>query len=70
MVDTDPERARATARAYAAVYLGLPTYVNNLRELGFTEADFKDGGTVQPIADTLEQQLRDLGLLAPVLMPS
>ncbi|MET9079801.1 TIGR03620 family F420-dependent LLM class oxidoreductase [Streptomyces sp. NPDC004232] len=102
VVDTDPERARATARAYAAVYLRLPNYLNNLRELGFTDADFDDGGSdklidavvpwgtpetlaerirehyqagadhvaVQPIADTLQQQLQDLRLLAPALMPS
>ena len=42
---TDPERARATARGYAAVYLNLPNYVNNLRELGFSDSDFENGGS-------------------------
>jgi probable F420-dependent oxidoreductase len=45
VVDTDPERARATARGYAAVYLNLPNYVNNLRELGFSDSDFENGGS-------------------------
>jgi probable F420-dependent oxidoreductase len=45
VLDTDTERARATAREYAALYLGLPNYVNNLRELGFTEDDVANGGS-------------------------
>jgi hypothetical protein len=28
-----------------AYYLRLPNYVNNLRELGFADADFADGGS-------------------------
>ncbi|MFF2324690.1 MULTISPECIES: TIGR03620 family F420-dependent LLM class oxidoreductase [unclassified Streptomyces] len=99
VVDTDPGRARAAARAYAAMYLSLPNYLNNLRELGFADSDFEDGGSdalidavvpwgdpetlaehigahyragadhvaVQPIAPTLDRQLEDLRLLAPVL---
>ncbi|MET7764068.1 TIGR03620 family F420-dependent LLM class oxidoreductase [Streptomyces sp. NPDC005336] len=45
VVDTDPERARDTARGYASFYLTLPNYLNNLRELGFSDSDFKDGGS-------------------------
>lgn len=45
VVDKDPARARATARGYAATYLALPNYLNHLRELGFDDADFKDGGS-------------------------
>jgi len=45
VVDTDPERARATARAYASLYLTLPNYLNSLRELGFSDSDFKNGGS-------------------------
>ena len=45
VVDTDVERGRATARAYAAMYLGLSNYTNNLLEFGFTEADIADGGS-------------------------
>lgn len=45
VLDADAERARATAREYAAFYLALPNYVNNLRELGFSDADFEGGGS-------------------------
>ncbi|KJK55572.1 TIGR03620 family F420-dependent LLM class oxidoreductase [Saccharothrix sp. ST-888] len=45
VVDTDPERARATAREYAAVYLALPNYLGNLRELGYSDSDFDSGGS-------------------------
>ena len=39
VVDPDPESARARARDYAQLYLGLPNYVNALRWLGFDETD-------------------------------
>lgn len=45
VLDTDPERARATARAHMAIYLGLPNYANNLLRLGFSEDDLTDGGS-------------------------
>jgi probable F420-dependent oxidoreductase len=45
VVDKDPETARATAREYAALYFGLPNYLGNLRELGFTDKDFENGGS-------------------------
>jgi probable F420-dependent oxidoreductase len=45
VLETDPERARAAARDYAAFYLSLPNYLNNLRELGFSDADFEHGGS-------------------------
>jgi probable F420-dependent oxidoreductase len=45
VLDTDPVRARRTAREYMAFYLALPNYLNNLRELGWTDADFADGGS-------------------------
>jgi probable F420-dependent oxidoreductase len=35
----------AAARAYAKFYLGLPNYTNNLRKLGYTDADLADGGS-------------------------
>jgi probable F420-dependent oxidoreductase len=44
MLETDPGRARAAARAYMRTYVPrLPNYAHNLRELGYTEADFADG---------------------------
>ena len=35
----------ATARAYAAMYLGLRNYTNNLLDHGFTQEDITDGGS-------------------------
>ena len=45
VVETDPERAREDARAYAATYLGLRNYTSNLLRFGFTEDDIADGGS-------------------------
>jgi probable F420-dependent oxidoreductase len=45
VLDTDPQRARATARTFMRVYLQLPNYVNNLRDFGYGDADFADGGS-------------------------
>jgi probable F420-dependent oxidoreductase len=45
VVDPDPERARAKARDYAALYLRLTNYTSNLLRFGFTEADLADGGS-------------------------
>jgi probable F420-dependent oxidoreductase len=45
VLETDPEKARATARRGMKVYLGLPNYFNNLRRIGFTEADWENGGS-------------------------
>src|SRR3954469_5670254 len=42
---TAPARARAVARDYAALYLGLRNYTKNLLELGFTDGDIADGGS-------------------------
>jgi probable F420-dependent oxidoreductase len=45
VLESDPARARAAAREYLAMYLGLPNYVNNWLRHGFTEADLDDGGS-------------------------
>lgn len=45
VVDPDPESARAKARAFAKLYLGLRNYTNNLLRFGFTEADIAGGGS-------------------------
>lgn len=45
LLDTNPERARATARATMQIYLGLPNYQNNLKWLGFDDADIANGGS-------------------------
>lgn len=45
VVETDPARARAAGRHHLAVYLTLPNYVNNFREMGFGDADLAGGGS-------------------------
>jgi probable F420-dependent oxidoreductase len=45
VLGTDRTEARALAREYASVYLGLTNYTNNLRSLGYDDADFADGGS-------------------------
>lgn len=42
---TDPARARATARAYIGGYLKFPNYCNNFLRMGFTAEDFAGGGS-------------------------
>jgi probable F420-dependent oxidoreductase len=43
--ETDPAKARAKGREALAIYLSLPNYVNNWKRLGFTDADFANGGS-------------------------
>jgi probable F420-dependent oxidoreductase len=45
VLDDDAESARATAREYAALYLGLSNYTNNLLNHGFSREDIADGGS-------------------------
>jgi len=45
VLDPDGDRARATAREYAALYLGLRNYTSNLLKFGFTDEDIADGGS-------------------------
>jgi probable F420-dependent oxidoreductase len=45
VLDTDPDRARATARARLEMYLQLPNYTNNWLRLGYTEDDLAGGGS-------------------------
>jgi len=46
VLGTDPEQARALGRARVRTpYLGLANYLSNLRRLGWTDADFADGGS-------------------------
>jgi len=49
VVDTDAARAKAVARDYAKLYLGLRNYTQNLLDFGFTEDDVADGGSDQLI---------------------
>ena len=45
LLETDASKARQIARENMKVYLGLPNYQNNLRQFGFDDADFADGGS-------------------------
>jgi len=45
VVDRDLESARAKARRYAELYLGLSNYTSNLLRHGFTEDDIAQGGS-------------------------
>ena len=46
VLETDPERARAIARPRVQnPYLGMTNYLSNLGQLGWTDADFADGGS-------------------------
>jgi probable F420-dependent oxidoreductase len=45
LAETDAGNARKVARANLKVYVGLPNYQNNLRQFGFDDADFADGGS-------------------------
>ncbi len=43
--ETDATKAREIARANLKTYIGLPNYQNNLKQFGFTDEDFADGGS-------------------------
>jgi probable F420-dependent oxidoreductase len=43
--ERDASKARAIARANMRIYVGLPNYQNNLRWLGYGDADFEGGGS-------------------------
>lgn len=70
VVDANADSARATAREYAAGYLQLPNYTNNLRRFGWGDDDFAGGGsdrlidelipwgTVEQVAAGIEKHYR------------
>jgi probable F420-dependent oxidoreductase len=45
VLETNPANARAAARRFLSIYLGLPNYVENWKRLGFTDADVAGGGS-------------------------
>jgi probable F420-dependent oxidoreductase len=63
VLERDPSVARALGRSHLAIYLSLPNYVNNLRRLGFGDADFAEGGSDRLIDAMVawgsEEQIRD-----------
>ena len=44
-LESDPATARALARQFMSIYLGLPNYTNNVLRFGFTPEDLADGGS-------------------------
>jgi probable F420-dependent oxidoreductase len=55
VVDTDPARAKAVARDFAKLYLGLRNYTKNLLDFGFTEDDIAGGGSDRLIDAVIPQ---------------
>jgi probable F420-dependent oxidoreductase len=45
LFETDPVKARTIARANLSHYIALDNYANNWRRLGYTDADFANGGS-------------------------
>lgn len=45
ILESDAGKARALARQFLTIYLGLPNYYNNWNRLGFTDADRENGGS-------------------------
>jgi probable F420-dependent oxidoreductase len=45
ILETNPAQARAIARRFLSIYIGLPNYVNNWRRMGFGDDDFAGGGS-------------------------
>lgn len=52
---TDADEARAVARGFMKTYLGLPNYTNNLKRLGWTDADIsgENGGPTDRMVDAI-----------------
>jgi len=55
VLDVDATRARETARAFAARYLALPNYAQNLRRLGYSDADLAGSGSDRLLDEVVPQ---------------
>ena len=53
VLETDPARARAAARAAGAINIALPNYQREWRQSGFADADFANGGSDRLIDATI-----------------
>jgi len=62
VIDSDPVRAKAVARDFAELYLGLRNYTNNLLDFGFTEQ-------ASPTADQTGSSTRSSLRAAPSRSP-
>lgn len=56
VLDSDPGRALAIARGHVSRYLELPNYANNMRRLGYTDADLAQGGSDELITSVVAWQ--------------
>lgn len=45
VLESDPQAARAIARAFLERYLGLTNYITNLGSLGYSDEDLRNGGS-------------------------
>jgi probable F420-dependent oxidoreductase len=45
LLESDPAKARQMGRTFLDFYLKAPNYTNNFVRLGFSEADFRNGGS-------------------------
>ncbi|MBI3247841.1 MAG: TIGR03620 family F420-dependent LLM class oxidoreductase [Deltaproteobacteria bacterium] len=63
MLETDATKARAAARKYMQIYLAIEHYLYRLRKVGFTDADFANGGSDRLVDAVIawgsEDQLRE-----------
>jgi probable F420-dependent oxidoreductase len=55
VVDEDRDAARAKARSYAELYLGLRNYTSNLRRFGYDDGDIGGGGSDRLIDEIVPQ---------------
>jgi probable F420-dependent oxidoreductase len=53
VLDADLARGREAARGFAAPYLALPNYANNLRRLGYSEEDVSGAGSERLIDEVI-----------------
>ncbi len=63
LCESDAAKAREIARKNLDVYIRLPNYQNNLRQFGFEDADFEQGGSDRLVDEIVawgnEQAIRD-----------
>jgi probable F420-dependent oxidoreductase len=67
VLETDRTKALELARQYAAIYLPLPNYADNLRRFGYGDADIEGGGSDRLIeavipwgdADTIARRVHE-----------
>jgi probable F420-dependent oxidoreductase len=65
LLETDPAKARETARKFMATYIRLPNYANNLRRLGYGDDDL--GDATRPPSDRMVDAIVAWGTIEQVL---